>query len=71
MDWSSSAMVKRYRHVTAPTRKDVANRLGGPGCRSRPERAVETPGMQMGRLLTRPYLSNDSKTSRSHGKGLR
>jgi hypothetical protein len=29
MGWSSSAMVKRYPHITAPVRMDIAERVGG------------------------------------------
>lgn len=29
MGWSSSSMVKRYQHVTAPVRMDIAERVGG------------------------------------------
>ena len=29
MGWSSSAMVKRYQHITAPVRMDIAKRVGG------------------------------------------
>jgi integrase len=29
MGWSSSSMVKRYQHVTAPVRLDIAERVGG------------------------------------------
>jgi hypothetical protein len=29
MGWSSSAMVKRYQHITAPVRMDIAERVGG------------------------------------------
>jgi len=29
MGWSSSAMVKRYQHITAPVRADIAKRVGG------------------------------------------
>lgn len=29
MGWSSSAMVKRYQHITAPVRMDIAARVGG------------------------------------------
>jgi integrase len=29
MGWSSSAMVKRYQHITAPVRSDIAARVGG------------------------------------------
>jgi integrase len=29
MGWSSSAMVKRYQHITAPVRADIAERVGG------------------------------------------
>lgn len=29
MGWSSSSMVKRYQHVTAPVRMDIAARVGG------------------------------------------
>lgn len=27
--WSNSAMAARYHHVTAPVRRDVAERVGG------------------------------------------
>ncbi|WP_083751108.1 tyrosine-type recombinase/integrase [Kribbella sp. ALI-6-A] len=29
MGWSSSSMVKRYQHITAPVRMDIAERVGG------------------------------------------
>lgn len=29
MGWSSSSMVKRYQHVTAPAWMDIAERVGG------------------------------------------
>jgi integrase len=29
MGWSHSSMAKRYQHVTAPMRQDIAERLGG------------------------------------------
>jgi integrase len=29
MGWSSSTMVKRYQHITAPVRMDIAARVGG------------------------------------------
>lgn len=29
MGWSSSSMAKRYQHITAQIRKDIANRVGG------------------------------------------
>ena len=29
MGWSSSAMVKRYQHITEPVRIDIAERVGG------------------------------------------
>ena len=29
MGWSSSSMVKRYQHITAPVRVDIAERVGG------------------------------------------
>ena len=29
MGWSSSTMVKRYQHITAPVRMDIAERVGG------------------------------------------
>ena len=29
MGWSSSAMVKRYQHITAPVRMDIAKPVGG------------------------------------------
>jgi hypothetical protein len=29
MGWSSSAMVKRYQHISAPVRVDIAKRVGG------------------------------------------
>jgi hypothetical protein len=29
MGWSSSSMVKRYQHITAPVRMDIAKPVGG------------------------------------------
>jgi hypothetical protein len=29
MGWSNGAMAKRYQHVTAVLRQDIASRLGG------------------------------------------
>jgi len=29
MGWSSSSMAKRYQHITAQIRKDIAKRVGG------------------------------------------
>jgi hypothetical protein len=29
MGWSSSSMAKRYQHLTAQIRKDIAKRVGG------------------------------------------
>jgi integrase len=29
MGWFSSSMVKRYQHITAPVRMDIAKRVGG------------------------------------------
>jgi len=29
MGWSNGAMAKRYQHMTAVLRQDIANRLGG------------------------------------------
>ena len=29
MGWATTAMAKRYQHVTAPVRMDIAERVGG------------------------------------------
>ncbi|GAA1566122.1 site-specific integrase [Kribbella sancticallisti] len=29
MGWATTAMAKRYQHITAPVRRDIANRVGG------------------------------------------
>ena len=29
MGWATTAMAKRYQHITAPVRRDIATRVGG------------------------------------------
>jgi hypothetical protein len=39
MGWSSSTMVKRYQHITAPVRMDIAERVGALIWAARQERS--------------------------------